>query len=117
MRSRCHAPDLGAFKPHVRSAAGDRVILPAVAEPRRTSSWLPVVIAAGILLVGLILRQHPAPLPIRVDANSTSMLDHASASGFLSQSRRRQLLVASSPEEALNLLDEAAGRATQGMVW
>ena len=44
-------------------------------------------------------------------------IDHATASGFLSQSRRRQLLVASSPEEALNLLDEAAGRATQGMVW
>ncbi len=44
-------------------------------------------------------------------------IDHATASGFLSQSRRRQLLVASTPEEALNLLDEAAGRATQGMVW
>ncbi|HET6941368.1 MAG TPA: TIGR00730 family Rossman fold protein [Sphingomicrobium sp.] len=46
-----------------------------------------------------------------------AFIDHATASGFLSQSRRRQLLVASSPEEALNLLDEAAGRATQGMVW
>jgi uncharacterized protein (TIGR00730 family) len=44
-------------------------------------------------------------------------IDHATASGFLSQSRRKQLLVASTPEEALNLLDEAAGRATQGMVW
>ena len=44
-------------------------------------------------------------------------IDHATESGFLSQSRRKQLLVASTPEEALNLLDEAAGRATQGMVW
>jgi uncharacterized protein (TIGR00730 family) len=46
-----------------------------------------------------------------------AFIDHATKSGFLSQSRRRQLLVATSPEEALNLLDEAAGRATQGMVW
>ena len=44
-------------------------------------------------------------------------IDHATESGFLSQSRRKQLLVAETPEEALNLLDEAAGRATQGMVW
>lgn len=44
-------------------------------------------------------------------------IDHATESGFLSQSRRKQLLIASTPEEALNLLDEAAGRATQGMVW
>jgi uncharacterized protein (TIGR00730 family) len=44
-------------------------------------------------------------------------IDHATESGFLSASRRKQLLVASTPEEALNLLDEAAGRATQGMVW
>jgi uncharacterized protein (TIGR00730 family) len=46
-----------------------------------------------------------------------AFIDHATESGFLSQSRRRQLLVASTPQEALNLLDEAAGRATQGMVW
>ena len=42
---------------------------------------------------------------------------HATTSGNLSASRRRQLLVATTPEEALNLLDEAAARATQGMVW
>jgi uncharacterized protein (TIGR00730 family) len=44
-------------------------------------------------------------------------MDHATKSGFLSESRRKQLLVATSPEEALELLDEAAARATQGMVW
>ena len=31
--------------------------------------------------------------------------------------RRSQLLVAASPEEALEKLDEAAAAATQGMVW
>jgi uncharacterized protein (TIGR00730 family) len=46
-----------------------------------------------------------------------AFIDHATQSGFLSASRRKQLLVASTPEEALNLLDEAAGRATQGMIW
>jgi uncharacterized protein (TIGR00730 family) len=44
-------------------------------------------------------------------------IDHATTSGFLSASRRRQLLVATTPEDALNLLDEAAASATQGMVW
>ena len=44
-------------------------------------------------------------------------MDHATESGFLSASRRRQMLVATTPEEALNLLDEAATGATQGMVW
>jgi uncharacterized protein (TIGR00730 family) len=44
-------------------------------------------------------------------------IDHATQSGFLSLQRRRQLLVASTPEEALDLLDEAAAAATQGMVW
>jgi len=44
-------------------------------------------------------------------------IDHATASGFLSASRRKQLLVATTPEEALELLDEAAASATQGMVW
>jgi len=44
-------------------------------------------------------------------------MDHATKSGFLSESRRKQLLVATTPEEALELLDEAAERATQGMVW
>ena len=31
--------------------------------------------------------------------------------------RRAQLLVAATPDEALDLLDEAAAAATQGMVW
>ena len=44
-------------------------------------------------------------------------IDHATESGFLSASRRKQLLVASTPEEALELLDEVAASATQGMVW
>ena len=44
-------------------------------------------------------------------------IDHATASGFLSQQRRKQLLVAATPEDALELLDEAAAAATQGMVW
>jgi hypothetical protein len=44
-------------------------------------------------------------------------IDHATASGFLSQQRRNQLLVAATPDEALELLDEAAAAATQGMVW
>ena len=46
-----------------------------------------------------------------------AFIDHATEKGFLSAQRRRQLLVASSPEEALELLDEAAEAATQGMVW
>jgi uncharacterized protein (TIGR00730 family) len=44
-------------------------------------------------------------------------IDHATESGFLSQQRRAQLLVATTPEEAFKLLDEAAVGATQGMVW
>lgn len=44
-------------------------------------------------------------------------MDHATESGFLSASRRKQLLVATTPEEALELLDEAAAAATQGVVW
>jgi uncharacterized protein (TIGR00730 family) len=44
-------------------------------------------------------------------------VDHATQSGFLSQRRRSQLLVAETPEKALKLLDDAAGAATQGMVW
>jgi len=44
-------------------------------------------------------------------------MDQATASGFLSQQRRNQLLVAQTPDEALELLDEAAAGATQGMVW
>ena len=44
-------------------------------------------------------------------------IDHATQSGFMSPQRRKQLLVASTPEEALELLDEAVEAATQGMVW
>ena len=44
-------------------------------------------------------------------------IDHSTASGFMSEQRRAQLLVANSPEEALELLDEAVTAATQGMVW
>ena len=44
-------------------------------------------------------------------------IDHAAASGFLSPARRAQLLVASTPDDALKQLDEAAARAAQGMVW
>jgi uncharacterized protein (TIGR00730 family) len=44
-------------------------------------------------------------------------VEHAHQSGFLSAQRRKQLLVATTPDEALKLLDEAAAAATQGMVW
>ena len=44
-------------------------------------------------------------------------IDHAQEDGFLSQTRRRQMLVAATPDEALKLLDDAAAAATQGMVW
>ena len=44
-------------------------------------------------------------------------IDHATRSGFLSPQRRSQLFVAQTPDEALELLDEAAAAATQGMVW
>jgi uncharacterized protein (TIGR00730 family) len=46
-----------------------------------------------------------------------AFIDHATESGFLSAQRRSQLLVAETPEQALDLLDEAAEAATQGMVW
>ena len=46
-----------------------------------------------------------------------AFIDHATESGFLSAQRREQLLVATTPDEALELLDEAAAAATQGMVW
>jgi hypothetical protein len=46
-----------------------------------------------------------------------TFINHATESGFLSRRRQQQLLVATSPEEALHLLDEAAAVATQGMVW
>lgn len=44
-------------------------------------------------------------------------MDHVSASGFLSPGRRRQLLMADTPGQAIDRLDEAAANATQGMVW
>jgi len=44
-------------------------------------------------------------------------MDHATSSGFMSPKRRSQLLVAPTPEQALELLDEAVTAATQGMVW
>jgi hypothetical protein len=46
-----------------------------------------------------------------------TFIDHATQSGFLSAQRRGQLLVAATPDEALEKLDEAAAAATQGMVW
>jgi len=44
-------------------------------------------------------------------------IDHATASGFMSEQRRAQLLVAQTPDQALELLDGAVTAATQGMVW
>ena len=44
-------------------------------------------------------------------------MDHATTSGFLSAPRRKQMLVAQTPDEALKLLDEAAATAAKGMVW
>ena len=43
-------------------------------------------------------------------------IDDATAAGFMSQQRRDQLLVATTAEQALELLDEAAEGATQGMI-
>ncbi len=44
-------------------------------------------------------------------------MDHVMDSGFLSPARRRQLLKAETPADALNLLDEAAKGAAQGVTW
>ena len=44
-------------------------------------------------------------------------MDHVSASGFLSAQRRAQLLLAETPRQAIDRLDEAARSATQGIVW
>ncbi|HVL29436.1 MAG TPA: TIGR00730 family Rossman fold protein [Sphingomicrobium sp.] len=44
-------------------------------------------------------------------------MTHVSDSGFLSKPRLQQMIVADTPDEAINLLDEAASGATQGMVW
>jgi uncharacterized protein (TIGR00730 family) len=46
-----------------------------------------------------------------------TFIGHATESGFMSAQRRQQLLVAETPEQALELLDEAVTAATQGMVW
>ena len=46
-----------------------------------------------------------------------NFMDHVSASGFLSEGRRRQLRMADTPAAAIDRLDEAAATATQGMVW
>ena len=47
----------------------------------------------------------------------TGFMDHVAASGFLSPARRAQLLIADTPEVAIDLLDAAARRAAIGMVW
>ena len=44
-------------------------------------------------------------------------MDHVAESGFLSKARREQLLLAHSPADAIERLDEAAAQARQGMVW
>jgi uncharacterized protein (TIGR00730 family) len=44
-------------------------------------------------------------------------MDHVSASGFLSPARRAQLLKAETAGQAIDLLDEAASGAAQGMTW
>jgi uncharacterized protein (TIGR00730 family) len=44
-------------------------------------------------------------------------LDHATRSGFMSQARRDQLIVADAIGEALDRLTEAAGQRQAGMVW
>ena len=44
-------------------------------------------------------------------------MTHVSESGFLSKRRLKQMIVAETADEAINMLDEAAARATQGMVW
>jgi uncharacterized protein (TIGR00730 family) len=46
-----------------------------------------------------------------------AFLGTATASGFVSEQRRRQLLVARSPDEALDLLGAAAGGGEARMVW
>lgn len=67
------------------------------------------------------LGYHKKPLCLlNVDGFWDGMIefmDHAAQSGFLSEKRRSQLLVAETPSQALEMLDEAASAATQGMVW
>ena len=44
-------------------------------------------------------------------------MDTVMRQGFLSEDRRAQLLLAHSPEEALEKLDEAAANPSDGMIW
>jgi uncharacterized protein (TIGR00730 family) len=44
-------------------------------------------------------------------------MQHVSDTGFLSKRRLKQLIVGDTPDHVINLLDEAAAGATQGMVW
>jgi uncharacterized protein (TIGR00730 family) len=44
-------------------------------------------------------------------------MGHVSASGFLSKRRLGQMIVGTTPDEVINLLDEAVAGATQGIVW
>ncbi|MES2904425.1 MAG: TIGR00730 family Rossman fold protein [Pseudomonadota bacterium] len=44
-------------------------------------------------------------------------MDHVRDAGFLSHARRGQLMTARSPAEAINMLENAAANANQGMVW
>jgi hypothetical protein len=46
-----------------------------------------------------------------------AFLDHTTASGFMSQARREQLLVAHEIGEAIEKLDSAAGASERKMVW
>lgn len=44
-------------------------------------------------------------------------MEHVSAAGFVSERRLQQMIVGDTPDEVINLLDEAAAGATQGIVW
>ena len=46
-----------------------------------------------------------------------TFMDHVRDSGFLSEARRSQLLMADTPGRALDLLDEAARNGEQGLTW
>ena len=46
-----------------------------------------------------------------------TFMEHVSDSGFLSRPRLKQMIVGDTPDEVINLLDEAVANATQGMVW
>ena len=67
------------------------------------------------------LGYHAQPFALLNVANFwtpfVKFMGHVSDSGFLSKRRLDQMIVADTPDEAINLLDEAAARATQGMVW